>query len=150
MEEIQQLRGRTYYSKLLALPSRTRTEDDGTCSDRVRPDIRLGDLPAFSLPVVFSLTGIETSCLFFLATRFGFHNALTIDSLLDKEDVALEAILDEDDLIQECKAQNTRLIDYFGRVDVLHKLLGYVTGQIESEKKGMFKSVPFDEFTDQY
>ncbi|KAF8801647.1 SAPS-domain-containing protein [Phlegmacium glaucopus] len=71
--------------------------------------------------------------------RFGFHNASTIDSLLDKEDVVLEAILDEDDLIQECKAQNTRLIDYFGRVDVLHKLLGYVTGQIESDEKGKFK-----------
>ena len=79
----------------------------------------------------------------FFATRFGFHNASTIDSLLDKEDVLLEAILDEDDLIQECKAQNTRLIDYFGRVDVLHKLLGYVTEQIESEEKGKFKSVAF-------
>lgn len=71
--------------------------------------------------------------------RFGFHNGSAIDSLLDKEGVALEAILDEDDLLQECKAQNTRLIDYFERVDVLQKLLGYVTGQIESEEKGRFK-----------
>ncbi|PPQ76470.1 hypothetical protein CVT26_012907, partial [Gymnopilus dilepis] len=70
---------------------------------------------------------------------FGFHNGSAIDSLLDKEDVALEAILDEDDLLQECKAQNTRLIDYFERVDVLHRLLGYVTGQIEGEDKGRFK-----------
>jgi len=59
--------------------------------------------------------------------------------LLDKEDVAVEAILDEDDLLQECKAQNTRLIDYFERVNVLQKLLGYVTGQVESEEKGRFK-----------
>ncbi|TFK36388.1 SIT4 phosphatase-associated protein-domain-containing protein [Crucibulum laeve] len=71
--------------------------------------------------------------------RFGFHNASSIDSLLDREDVALEAILDEDDLLQECKSQNTRLIDYFARVDVLQKLLGYVTGQIESDGKGQFK-----------
>ncbi|KAI0080509.1 SAPS-domain-containing protein [Panus rudis PR-1116 ss-1] len=72
--------------------------------------------------------------------RFGFHNASTIDSLLDKEDISLEAILDEDELLQECKAQNTRLIDYFQRVDVLQRLLGYVTGQIESgEEKGSFK-----------
>ena len=129
-------------------------------------------LPAF--PLVFSLTGNETSCfggsllptppdnaslsnslslsfynpsfpipILFFATRFGFHNASTIDSLLDKEDVALEAILNEDDLIQECKAQNTRLTHYFGRVDVLHQLLGYVTGQIESEEKGKFKLVEF-------
>ncbi|KAJ7772937.1 SIT4 phosphatase-associated protein-domain-containing protein [Mycena maculata] len=71
--------------------------------------------------------------------RFGFHNASAIDSLLDKEDVSVEAILDEDDLLQECKAQNTRLIDYFQRVDVLQRLLGYVTGQIEGEERGQFK-----------
>ncbi|TFK90277.1 SAPS-domain-containing protein [Polyporus arcularius HHB13444] len=72
-------------------------------------------------------------------SRFGFHNASAIDSLLDKEDVSLESILDEDDLLQECKAQNTRLIDYFSRVNVLQRLLGYVTGQIEGEDKGSFK-----------
>ncbi|KIM86236.1 hypothetical protein PILCRDRAFT_65387 [Piloderma croceum F 1598] len=71
--------------------------------------------------------------------RFGFHNASSIDSLLDKDDVVLEAILDEDDLLQECKAQNTRLIDYFQRVDVLQRLLAYVTGQIEGDEKGRFK-----------
>lgn len=53
--------------------------------------------------------------------------------------MSLEAILDEDDLLQECKAQNTRLIDYFQRVDVLLRLMGYVTGQIEGEEKGRFK-----------
>ncbi|KAI0306658.1 SIT4 phosphatase-associated protein-domain-containing protein [Multifurca ochricompacta] len=71
--------------------------------------------------------------------RFGFHNGSSIDSLLDKDDVSLEAILDEDDLLQECKAQNTRLIDYFQRLDVLQRLLGYVTGQIEGEDRGRFK-----------
>lgn len=76
------------------------------------------------------------------SSRFGFHNASNIDSLLDKEDVSLEAILDEDELLQECKAQNTRLIDYFQQVDVLQRLLGYVTGQIEGEEKGRFKCVP--------
>lgn len=71
--------------------------------------------------------------------RFGFHNGSAIDSLLDKEDVSLEAILDEDDLLQECKAQNTRLIDYFQRPNVLQRLFGYVTGQIEGEERGRFK-----------
>ncbi|KAI0256604.1 SIT4 phosphatase-associated protein-domain-containing protein [Lactifluus subvellereus] len=71
--------------------------------------------------------------------RFGFHNGSSIDSLLDKDDVSLETILDEDDLLQECKAQNTRLIDYFQRLDVLQRLLGYVTGQIEGEERGRFK-----------
>jgi serine/threonine-protein phosphatase 6 regulatory subunit 3 len=73
--------------------------------------------------------------------RFGFHTASGIDALLDEDNVALESILDEDDLLQECKAQNTRLIDYFQRTEVLHKLLGYVTGDIEGEEKGRFKCV---------
>lgn len=34
-------------------------------------------------------------------------------------------------MIQKCKPQNTRLVDYFRRVDVLKRLLGYMTGQIE-------------------
>jgi hypothetical protein len=42
----------------------------------------------------------------------------------------LEAILDEDELLQECKAQNTRLIDYFQRRDVLKRLLAYAAGDI--------------------
>ena len=88
----------------------------------------------------FDSTGRRTS-LNPLASRFGFHNGSSIDSLLDKEDVSLEAILDEDDLLQECKAQNTRLIDYFQRLDVLQRLLGYVTGQIEGEERGRFKCV---------
>jgi serine/threonine-protein phosphatase 6 regulatory subunit 3 len=71
--------------------------------------------------------------------RFGFHNTSSIDALLDKEDVVLEAILDEDDLLQECKSQNTRLIDYFQRVDILQRLLAYVAGQIEDEDRGRFK-----------
>jgi serine/threonine-protein phosphatase 6 regulatory subunit 3 len=62
-----------------------------------------------------------------------------LDTLLDKEDVSLELILDEDDLLQECKSQNTRLIDYFQRVDVLQRLFAYVSGQIEGEDNGRFK-----------
>ena len=80
--------------------------------------------------------------IFLLSCRFGFHNTSAIDGLLDKDDVSLEAILDEDDLLQECKSQNTRLIDYFQRVDVLKRLLGYVTGEIEgAEERGRFKCV---------
>ncbi|KAF9010875.1 SAPS-domain-containing protein [Hymenopellis radicata] len=71
--------------------------------------------------------------------RFGFNAASGIDALLDKDDVSLEAILDEDELLQECKAQNTRLLDYFQRPDVLQRLLGYVTGEIDGEERGKFK-----------
>ena len=67
-----------------------------------------------------------------------------MDSLLDKDEVSLEAILDEDDLLQECKSQNTRLIDYFQKVDVLQRLFGYVSGQIEAEDTGKFKCAALD------
>ncbi|KAJ3977222.1 SIT4 phosphatase-associated protein-domain-containing protein [Lentinula raphanica] len=69
--------------------------------------------------------------------RFGFHSASSIDSLLDKDDqslLTLDALLDEDDLLQECKSQNTRLVDYFQRVDVLGRLLGWVSGEVGAAK----------------
>jgi hypothetical protein len=55
--------------------------------------------------------------------------------------VSLEALLDEDDLLQECKNQNTRLIDYFQRADVLKRLFGYVAGEIEADENVRFKCV---------
>ncbi|KAJ3869056.1 SIT4 phosphatase-associated protein-domain-containing protein [Lentinula novae-zelandiae] len=69
--------------------------------------------------------------------RFGFHAASSIDTLLDKDDqslLTLDNLLDEDDLLQECKSQNTRLVDYFQRVDVLGRLLGWVSGEVGAAK----------------
>jgi len=34
-----------------------------------------------------------------------------VDTILDKENYTLEELLDEDEIIQECKALNTRLIN---------------------------------------
>ena len=73
--------------------------------------------------------------------RFGYQNTSAIDTLLDKDEISLEAILDEDELLQECKAQNTRLIDYFQRRDVLQRLFGYVIGTIEGEGDAKYKYV---------
>lgn len=71
--------------------------------------------------------------------KFGFHDTSTLDTLLNKSEISLEAILEEEDLLQECKSHNTRLIDYFQRVDVLQRLFGYVSGTIEGEGAGKFK-----------
>jgi len=43
--------------------------------------------------------------------RFGHQNASVIDHLLESGNVSLEELLEQDDLIQECKAQNPRLIE---------------------------------------
>ena len=45
--------------------------------------------------------------------RFGFHPVSSIDGLLDKESLTLDELLDEEELIQECKALNTKLIDLY-------------------------------------
>lgn len=36
-----------------------------------------------------------------------------MDTILDKENFKLEDLLDEDEIIQECKALNTRLINLY-------------------------------------
>ena len=46
--------------------------------------------------------------------QFGFNTPSPIEAVLEKEDVTLEEILAEDDLIQECKAVNPKLVDLCG------------------------------------
>ncbi|KAF0417991.1 SAPS-domain-containing protein [Gigaspora margarita] len=56
--------------------------------------------------------------------RFGINSA--IDGLLDKEDLTLEELLDEDDLLQECKAHNNKLVEYLRDPIILSQLLNYI------------------------
>ncbi|CAG8482913.1 23181_t:CDS:10 [Rhizophagus irregularis] len=58
--------------------------------------------------------------------RFGLNHS-AIDGLLDKEDLTLEELLDEDDLLQECKAHNNKLIEYLREPLRLSQLLNYIT-----------------------
>ena len=44
--------------------------------------------------------------------HFGFTTS-PIDGLLEKADTTLERLMEEPDLIQECKSQNRKLIDLF-------------------------------------
>ena len=44
--------------------------------------------------------------------RFGLNRS-AIDDLLDKEDLTLEELLFEDELLQECKAHNNKLIEQY-------------------------------------
>lgn len=43
--------------------------------------------------------------------RFGFNNPSAIDGLLDQPDVTLEEVLSDQDIIQEAKSQNPKLIE---------------------------------------
>ncbi|KAJ8066307.1 hypothetical protein OCU04_005385 [Sclerotinia nivalis] len=59
--------------------------------------------------------------------RFGgYANVSTIDTILDKENVTLEELLDESDLIQELKQHNSKLIEYLREDKILARLLEYV------------------------
>ena len=42
---------------------------------------------------------------------FGFQTVSAIDNLLDSGNFTLEQLLDEEDILQETKAQNKKLID---------------------------------------
>lgn len=47
-----------------------------------------------------------------------------MDSILDKELYSLEELLDEDELIQECKSLNARLTAYLKQRDTVERLVG--------------------------
>jgi SIT4-associating protein SAP185/190 len=59
--------------------------------------------------------------------RFGgYANISAIDQLLEKQDVTVEELLDESDLIQELKSQNSKLVEFLRDELVLDRLLQYV------------------------
>ncbi|KAF8979145.1 hypothetical protein BGZ46_005763 [Entomortierella lignicola] len=70
--------------------------------------------------------------------RFGHQNASVIDHLLESDNVSLEELLEQDDLIQECKAQNPKLIEYLRDPAVLQQLLSYITSD-DLEDRARFK-----------
>ncbi|KAL9264604.1 Serine/threonine-protein phosphatase 6 regulatory subunit 2-like protein [Drosera capensis] len=45
------------------------------------------------------------------AVSIGLSTASPVETILDKEDFTLEELLQEDEIIQECKALNSRLIN---------------------------------------
>ncbi|KAL4423891.1 hypothetical protein ABPG75_001192 [Micractinium tetrahymenae] len=56
----------------------------------------------------------------------GLNTASPVDSILDKESYTLEELLDEDELIQECKSLNARLTAYLKQKDTVEKLVRYL------------------------
>ncbi|UTT91729.1 hypothetical protein NDA17_007607 [Ustilago hordei] len=79
--------------------------------------------------------------------RFGFSSVSTLETLLDKPNVTLEDVLDEDDLLQECKSQNQKLINFLCQPRIIKRLMEHVvgtatvggTGGKEWEEKVKFK-----------
>jgi len=73
--------------------------------------------------------------------NFGFHSVSPIDSLLESPDVTLEQLLDEEEILQETKSQNKKLLDFLIEPSILKKLVFYITVEPheEDDPKRRFK-----------
>ena len=45
--------------------------------------------------------------------RFGFHQASPLEAILEKESFTLQELLEEEDVLQECKALNRKLVELY-------------------------------------
>ncbi|CAN6240939.1 unnamed protein product [Urochloa humidicola] len=71
----------------------------------------------------------------------GLSAASPVDTILDKENFKLEDLLDEDEIIQECKALNTRLINFLRDKVQVEQLLRYIVDEApeDAEKRRIFR-----------
>ncbi|KAF5811247.1 putative SIT4 phosphatase-associated protein family [Helianthus annuus] len=67
-----------------------------------------------------------------------------VDTILDKENFTLEELLDEDEIIQECKALNNRLINFLRERTQVEQLVRYIVEEPpEDAEKGRTFKFPF-------
>jgi len=62
-----------------------------------------------------------------------FTNTCTINSTLEKPDVTLAEVLNDDDILQECKGQNPKLIDYICKPEIMDQLITLTISEPEEE-----------------
>ncbi|KAM6986325.1 serine/threonine-protein phosphatase 6 regulatory subunit 2a isoform 2-T2 [Aplochiton taeniatus] len=73
--------------------------------------------------------------------KFDLHTTSHIDQLLDREDVTLRELMEEDDVLQECKAQNRRLLLFLSQDLCMQELVSLITTEppTDLEEKSRFK-----------
>uniref|UniRef100_A0A674NVT3 Protein phosphatase 6, regulatory subunit 2a n=1 Tax=Takifugu rubripes TaxID=31033 RepID=A0A674NVT3_TAKRU len=73
--------------------------------------------------------------------KFDLHTTSHIDQLLDKEDVTLRELMEEDDVLQECKAQNRRLLFFLSQDHCMQELVNLITTEppTDIEERSRFK-----------
>lgn len=73
--------------------------------------------------------------------KFDLNTTSHVDKLLDKQDVTLRELMDEDDLLQECKAQNRKLVDFLCQPSCLEELVSLTTHEppLDMDEKVRFK-----------
>ncbi|KAK1375560.1 Serine/threonine-protein phosphatase 6 regulatory subunit 3 [Heracleum sosnowskyi] len=71
----------------------------------------------------------------------GLCTASPVDTILDKEKFTLDDLLDEDEIIQECKSINSRLINFLRERTQIEQLIRYIVEEApeDAEKRRTFK-----------
>uniref|UniRef100_A0A667YV05 Protein phosphatase 6 regulatory subunit 2 n=1 Tax=Myripristis murdjan TaxID=586833 RepID=A0A667YV05_9TELE len=59
--------------------------------------------------------------------KFDLHTSSHLEALLEKEDVTLTELMEEEDVLQECKAQNRRLLLFLSQDHCMQELLHLIT-----------------------
>ncbi|XP_008844891.1 serine/threonine-protein phosphatase 6 regulatory subunit 1 [Nannospalax galili] len=59
--------------------------------------------------------------------KFDLHTSSHLDTLLEKEDLSLPELLDEEDVLQECKVVNRKLLDFLLQPPHLQAMVAWVT-----------------------
>ncbi|KAF9599549.1 hypothetical protein IFM89_038815 [Coptis chinensis] len=64
-----------------------------------------------------------------------------VEAILDKDEFSLEELLDEDEVIQECKALNSRLVNFFRDRAQVEQLVRYIVEEApeDADNKRAFK-----------
>ncbi|BAT87676.1 hypothetical protein LR48_Vigan09g182900 [Vigna angularis] len=71
----------------------------------------------------------------------GLSTASPVETILDRDNFTLDELLDEDEIIQECKALNSRLINFLSAKPQVEQLIRYIIEEApeDAEKKRSFK-----------
>uniref|UniRef100_A0A6Q2YYZ6 Protein phosphatase 6, regulatory subunit 2b n=1 Tax=Esox lucius TaxID=8010 RepID=A0A6Q2YYZ6_ESOLU len=76
---------------------------------------------------------------------FDLHTSSQLEALLEKDDVTLTELMDEEDVLQECKAQNRRLLVFLSQDTCMQELLHLITTEppagLEETKRFKYPNV---------
>lgn len=77
--------------------------------------------------------------------KFDLHTSSHLEALLDKEDVTLIELMDEEDVLQECKAQNRRLLLFLCQDQCMQELVRMITTEppagVEETKRFKYPNI---------
>ncbi|XP_048765109.2 serine/threonine-protein phosphatase 6 regulatory subunit 3-like isoform X3 [Ostrea edulis] len=69
----------------------------------------------------------DSNLAFKMFWKFNLMTTSHIDTLLEKEDVTLRELMDEEDILQECKSQNTKLIEFIIKPENMEEMVKLIT-----------------------